>query len=392
MEIMWSSGAGGGAYIKSTELDHKNDEHEPHGAKVGRGNLQRMKASAKFTTEASSVMRSEQAAACWRDMGPTSRVVVTAHRSPDGDAVGSVLALAHHLNSRGIPAVAMLPDRYPDFLSWMPGAESISIFEESLESSRELLNSADVVWCLDFNAPERVGGMQAALEASPGKKWVVDHHRFPDEDFADRLFSDPSCGSTCELIFDLICSWGQESELNEAVATCLYTGMVTDTGSFRFSSVTAHTHEVVAHLLKTGMAHHRVHELTFDQQSIDQVRLLGYAMSEKLEVWRELGVALVTLDHDELARFKYRPGATEGLVNQALAIAGVRVAIFAKESEKGTIKLSFRSTGAIDVRNVAATAFEGGGHMNAAGGISKGRSMAELRDFLQSHFQSWFGS
>ena len=339
---------------------------------------------------ASAIMTSDEARACWLELQNADRIVVTAHRSPDGDAVGSVMGLVNHLKSKGIHASPVFPDRFPSNLKWMPGTEVAQFHEENPTKVEGLLQDADILICLDFNGPSRTGGMEQALRESPAKKWVIDHHQNPEE-FSDRLFSDPACGSTCELIFDLILGWGHIEEINQDTAVCIYTGIMTDTGSFRFPSVTVHTHEVLMHLLATGMNHASVHEQTFDQQSIDQVQLHGFAMSERLKVWPDVGLAMISLAQADLERFHYQPGDTEGLVNRALGLAGVRAAIFAKESHVGAIKLSFRSVGAIDVRAIAAANFDGGGHTNAAGGIYRAGTLDDLEALVEEQRRDWFG-
>jgi len=340
---------------------------------------------------ASATMTSAEAGACWVELQSAEHIVVTAHRSPDGDAVGSVLGLVNHLKSKGIRATPIFPDRFPSNLNWMPGTDEVHIHDESAVEVEGLLQRAEIIVCLDFNGPSRTGGMEQALRDSPAKKWVIDHHQNPEQ-FPDRLFSDPACGSTCELIFDLILGWGQVAEITQDTAACIYTGIMTDTGSFRFPSVTVHTHEVLGWLLATGMNHALVHEQTFDQQSIDQVQLHGFAMSERLKVWPDAGLAMISLAHGDLERFHYQPGDTEGLVNRALGLAGVRAAIFAKESKDGVIKLSFRSVGDINVRDIAAAHFDGGGHVNAAGGIYSTGTLEALQEFVEAQREAWFGT
>lgn len=371
------------------EKHRKNDSSVAHGTKVGRGNLLRMNLATNLLDTASNVMRSEAAQSTWVELAALDLIVITAHRSPDGDAVGSVLALTHHLKEAGLNVEAVLPDRFPRNLAWLPGSDSIHFFEENPEATGELLGRAELIWCLDFNGPGRTGSMEEALRTSPAKKWVVDHHQLP-EDFADHIFSDPACGSTCELVFDLIASWRRLESLSQASAICMYTGIMTDTGSFRFSSVSAHTHLVLSHLVGLGIDHARIHEQTFDQRSLNQVQLEGHALSDKLYTWMDFGVALIVLDLETLERFNYQPGDTEGVVNRALALEGIHVAIFAKESKGGLFKMSFRSTGDLSVRDIAAEHFEGGGHRNAAGGIYHGSTALSLVSHIESQLLHWF--
>ena len=172
--------------------------------------------------------------------------------------------------------------------------------------------------------------------------------------------------------------------------TCLYVGIMTDTGSFRFPSVTAHTHAVLAHFLSRGLDHAAIHQNTFDEQSLNRVQLQGFAMSERLHVYGEQGLAIVALEQGDLDRFHYESGDTEGLVNKVLGLAGVRVAIMAREADSGLIKLSLRSVGDFSVRDIAAAEFDGGGHKNAAGGIVKGKTVAEFLEFVSNRLSDWF--
>ena len=348
-----------------------------------------MRQGTKLLASASPVMTSPQAQACWEQMQSATSIVITAHRSPDGDAVGSVLGLQHHLKAQGIPSIALFPDRFPPFLDWMPGAGDARFYEDSPDAYRALLHGADIIWCLDFNGLDRVGGMEEALRTAPGRKWVVDHHQHPD-DFANCLLSDSACGSTCELIVDLITAWGQEDQMGADAMTCLYVGIMTDTGSFRFPSVTAHTHEVLAHFLANGLQHAAIHENTFDQQSLNRVQLQGFAISERLHMWSSCGFAMVGLTSGDLKRFDYASGDTEGLVNKVLGLKGINVAIMAREAEPGLIKLSLRSVGDFSVRDIAAAEFEGGGHRNAAGGVVKGMSMEAFVQSLDERLSNWF--
>lgn len=340
-----------------------------------------MKGSVNLLDSASKQLITNEARQCWEDMQSMDTIVVTAHRSPDGDAVGSLLGLLNHLREAGLNAKGILPDRYPSFLSWMPGLDEVLIHNENQQVADALLMNADAIWCLDFNGPSRTGSMESTLRNSTAKKWVVDHHQNPEE-FANRLFSNPNCGSTCELIFDLILGWEQMEQLSLNVAKCLYTGIMTDTGSFRYASVTEHTHLILAHFLNKGLDHAEIHERVFDQQSLNRVSLQAYAMSSKLRVWMDKGVGMIGLTKDDLERFAYQAGDTEGIVNSILAIEGVQLAIFAKESE-GRIKMSLRSVGEINVRDIASEYFNGGGHIHAAGGVFNSDSMDGLVSFIE---------
>jgi phosphoesterase RecJ-like protein len=350
-----------------------------------------MREGINLLESASPTMISEMARQCWNEMDSNQSIVITAHRSPDGDAVGAALGFHHHLKAMGLTTSVVLPDRFPSFLNWMPGADGIRFYDEETESATQLLHAADVIWCLDFNGLDRVGKMEEALREAPGRKWVVDHHQLPD-DFADCLLSDPTCGSTCELLVDLIVGWGQGELLTHDAMACFYVGIMTDTGSFRFPSVTAHTHAVLAHFLSRGLEHASIHQKTFDEQSLNRVQLQGFAMSQRLHVFNDYGLAIVGLERADLNRFHYESGDTEGLVNKILGLAGVGVAIMAREAEPGLIKLSLRSVGDFSVRDLAAAEFGGGGHKNAAGGVVKGMSMPQFIEFVSTRLSDWFNA
>jgi phosphoesterase RecJ-like protein len=304
-------------------------------------------------------------------------VVITAHRSPDGDAIGSSLALQHLLARMDVPSQVVMPDGYPDFLNWLPGQDDVQFHDVEPEVCESSLLEAEVVFCLDYNAPSRAGGLGTAVANAASQEGtyvvVIDHHQQPEE-FADLLLSDPLTGSTAELIYRLTLAWDMADDIQADMASCLYCGLITDTGSFRFSSVTPQTHAMAAHLLGTGLDHSKVHSLIYDACRLDQIRLTSYALGQKLQVFPEYHSAIVSLSVDELMRFNAQKGDTEGLVNRALSIEGIRFAVFVKE-DVDRVKMSLRSTGSFSVRDVAAAHFNGGGHHNAAGGACPGESL-----------------
>lgn len=342
----------------------------------------------KMSRWGSEVFQSEVVRGCWERNMKAESIVIVAHRSPDGDAVGSALALHLHLLSMGLQSSVVFPDSFPAFFNWMPHSDSIVLHEDEMDRAHLLIQEASVLWCLDFNGPKRSGKMEEVIRSSGAFKIVVDHHLEP-ENFADVLFSDPVCGSTCELIYGLIEAWDQSDMLSLAAAQCIYTGMMTDTGSFRFSSVTGNTHRILGRLLDLGVNQSWIHEQVFGSNRIAKIKLQGFALSEKLMVWPEHRTALISLTQDEMKRFDCQSGDTEGLVNQALALEGVEVAVFMKESEEGHVKMSFRSNGDYSVRDLVATHFNGGGHRNAAGGILENKSVADAISFFESLLKKW---
>jgi bifunctional oligoribonuclease and PAP phosphatase NrnA len=292
-------------------------------------------------------------------LSQAKHIVILSHKSPDGDSVGSSLGLFHFLNELGYSPTVCHPDPAPAFLNWMEGADTIRNWQHENALSRELLTQADLIFCLDFNGPGRVGDdMRPALEASQAVKIMIDHHEFPELDFFDLSFSDSTCCSTSQLIAELIDA--MEGELNARIGTPLYCGIMTDTGSFRFPSTSPETHEIVARLIRAGVNHSAIHEQVYDTNTIDRLRLRGYALSEKMEIWHELETAVISLSDEEMKRYNYRKGDTEGLVNVALSIVGMKRAAFFHESE-GYVKISFRSKGeGYPVNTLAATYFHGG--------------------------------
>ncbi len=296
-------------------------------------------------------------------------IVITAHRSPDGDSIGSSMALYHLLRKWQKNVTVVHPDPAPEFLHWVPSQEVIIDFENQAEKASELLLAADLIFCLDYNEPSRVGkDLQEVLVQSKAVKVMIDHHLHP-ADFCDFTLSEISACSTCELLFQWLKAIQKENEIDAVIGQCLYLGIMTDTGSFRFPSVSSGTHEIAAFLIEKGVKHFEIHEAVFDTNTIDRIRLKGYALSEKLVLIPGIPVAYASLSEEELDRFNYQKGDTEGLVNQILGIQGIKMAVFFAEKD-GKVKISFRSKGEYVVNQLANDHFEGGGHAYASGGIS----------------------
>jgi len=299
----------------------------------------------------------------------SERIVIVSHKSPDGDSIGSSLAMYHLLKKWGKEVEVVHPDPAPEFLLWLEGTDKIIAFDHQPVNATSLLHAADLILCLDFNEPGRVGkDMQPVLEAAPGKKAMIDHHLNPS-DFCQFVISLPEVCSTAQLVYEWMEAVGELPSMDTTIGQCIYLGIMTDTGSFRFPSVNVKTHEILAGLLKAGVEHFRIHEQVYDTNTIDRIRLRGYALSEKLVLIEGLPVAYVALSSEELERFHYKKGDTEGLVNQVLGILGISMAVLFVEKD-GAVKISFRSKGELKVNELAAKYFEGGGHMYASGGIS----------------------
>jgi phosphoesterase RecJ-like protein len=297
--------------------------------------------------------------------GPKKVVIVT-HYNPDGDAMGSTLALAHYLKKKKHKVQIITPNPWPDFLNWLPGLAMVVDFENHEKKSRKNLSDAEVVFWLDFNQVSRVGPtMEGALKAVKCPVVLIDHHQQPDTG-VQYLFSDTKASSTCELVFNYISAQTEEDLVDEKIATCIYTGMMTDTGSFRFASTTPNTHLIAAELILRGCKHDEVHGRIFDTNTANRLQLLGFCLSEKMMVLPDLQTAFISLRKDELDRFHAQKGDTEGVVNYPLSIQGIKLsALFIERDED--IKISFRSKGNIDVNKLARELFQGGGHINAAG-------------------------
>jgi phosphoesterase RecJ-like protein len=279
------------------------------------------------------------------------------------------MALFHLLQKWNKNVSVVHPDPAPEFLHWVPNQEVIVDFENQSEKATELLQAADLIFCLDYNEPSRVGKyMQEVLVKSNAVKVMIDHHLDPD-DFCDFTLSEISACSTCELLFQWLKAIQRENDINETIGKCLYLGIMTDTGSFRFPSVSSGTHEIAAFLIEKGVKHFEIHEAVFDTNTIDRIRMKGYALSEKLVLIPGIQVAYASLSEEELHRFNYQKGDTEGLVNQILGIQGIKMAVFFAEKD-GKVKISFRSKGEYVVNQLANDHFEGGGHAYASGGIS----------------------
>lgn len=316
------------------------------------------------------------------------KLVITTHRSPDGDAIGSSLGLYHALVQMGHQVQVIVPDDFPAFLAWLPATDTILVYERQTTDTLPVLRAADMVFCLDYNAFHRTGELGLHLEKSPAPKVLIDHHQSPD-DFAQHQLSDTAASSTAQLVYDFLEGLGELSRVNIDVAECLYTGLVTDTGSFRFASTSERTHYIAAQLMKTGMQNHLVHQRLFDTNTVNRLRLLGFCLSEKLVVHPELRTAFIALSKEELHRFNYKKGDSEGIVNYALSINNVVFAAFITEREK-EIRISFRSKDGFDVNQFSRSHFGGGGHIHAAGGSSKDTLAATISRFegLLSEYQS----
>lgn len=295
------------------------------------------------------------------------KIVITMHQKPDGDAMGSALGLYHYLLQLGHNAVVIAPTDFAFFLKWMPGSGSVMIAPFMPEKSRRFFTNTDIIFCLDFNDLNRLNEFSETVEKSPAYKVMIDHHTFP-KDFANFRYCDEKASSTCELIHRFIVEMGHKHLINKEIATNLYTGIMTDTGSFRFDITTPAVHRAVADLMDTGIETHKIHEAIYDSFSEGRLRFWGHCFKECLRVIPEKKAAYFIVSKEEAQGYKIETGDTEGLVNYALGIRGIEFATLIIENPD-VIKLSFRSKGDFGV-NIFARNFSGGGHFHASGGKS----------------------
>ncbi len=297
------------------------------------------------------------------------KIVIVPHKNPDGDAIGSTLGLFHYLVKGNHNVHVLVPNDYPSFLKWMPGNDTILKYDSQTKICDALINDADIIFTLDFNAFHRTGNMETVLTKSSALKIMIDHHQAPDH-YATYMYSDVSMSSTCEMVYNFIDMLGDANDIDNNIATCLYVGIMTDTGSFRFRSTTNKTHNIVAKLIEKGANNTDIHNNVYDTNRYERMQLLGCALTN-LRVIPESKAAYISLSQDELQKYNYKKGDTEGVVNYGLSLDGiVLAAIFIEDRKEGIIKISLRSKGNFSVNEMSRAHFEGGGHTNAAGGKS----------------------
>lgn len=291
------------------------------------------------------------------------------HQKPDGDAMGATLALYHFMKGLGHETTVISPTNWANFLDWMPGIGQVMDFDKQKEKALQLINQATVIFCLDFNVLHRTRNMEQPLTDAVCTKILIDHHQEPQEEAFTYGISDTSKSSTCEMVYDFIVNAGYADSLTPEIAECLYTGVMTDTGSFRFPATTASVHRMVATLKEKGLLHTKVHDHIYDNFLENRLRFIGYALVNRMEVLYEYNTACMYITKADLQRYNIKTGDTEGLVNYLLTIQGIKFGALVIDRE-GERKWSFRSKGDFDVNSFARKHFEGGGHRNAAGGSS----------------------
>lgn len=309
-------------------------------------------------------------------------IVITTHHKPDADALGSSLGLQQFLQALGYDPIVVTPTDFAGFLNWMKGSQDVVIYESEPEKAKKLAANADFIFCLDFNHLSRIDAFGEAVAASKAKKILIDHHQFP-QGFEDYTFWDDLASSTCELIYRFVNVLGMTDKLNLDAATCLYTGLVTDTGSFRYSSTSSETLKIASGLLEKGVDHVSIYDRVFDSFTEQRVRFIGYAISQKLEVLREYNTAIISINQEEIQRFGVVTGDTEGLVNYGLGIEGIKFAALIIDRGK-IVKMSFRSKANFPSNQFAMQHFNGGGHFYAAGGSSDTSLEATIKKFKEA--------
>jgi phosphoesterase RecJ-like protein len=315
-------------------------------------------------------------------------IVVTCHVSPDGDAMGAVLAFSHYLWRKGKKATPVVPNIFPDFLKWMPGTEQVKIYDKHEEEVGELLKAADLFVCLDFNEPSRLLNMENAVMASDAPKMMIDHHLNP-ADFCKWVLSRHEMSSTCELLFKVLAQVDGVENMTCEEATCLYTGMMTDTGCFAYNSNRSDIYYIVGQMLEKGIDKDKIYRNVFYNYSPNRLKLMGYLLYVKMQHFPEYRASLMTLTREEQKRFAHKKGDTEGIVNMPLQINQSILSVFLREdTERNVIRVSLRSVDDFPCNSMAAEFFNGGGHLNAAGG-ELSCSMDEVEQIVKNAMKKY---
>ena len=310
----------------------------------------------------------------------SSVITLITHQNPDGDAIGSVLGLYHYLLSLGGKKVnVIVPDDYPDFLAWMPGCDKIIIACNEMEKVKKVIQESEAIFCLDFNHTSRIAIIREQVLKANALKVLIDHHPHP-EPFAKYIISETKVSSTSELLYNLITTI--KGKINKEIAACLFTGIMTDTGGFSHNSSHPGTYEIIANLLKTGIDKNDIFDKIYNNFSADRMRLMGYCLNKKMQVYPEFKTAFISLSKKELEDFNFKTGDTEGFVNLPLSIKGIKIsALFIEKDDM--IKTSFRSKGSFPVNLLSGKYFNGGGHRNAAGGEYYDTMEKTLKKFIE---------
>ena len=294
-------------------------------------------------------------------------IAILLHTNPDGDSAGSSLGLYGYFKNDGHTRVQVIsPDVLPHFLQWMPWSDSIVVASKESNLAETIIAESDVLFCLDFNGFSRVNSLESALSRSSGTKVLIDHHPNPSGEF-DLIFSNPDTSSAAELLYKVLIALDGEDKVTKPIAECLYAGIITDTGSFSYGCIYPDTYIITSKLIALGVDGEKIQRKIYNTHTFSRMRLLGYSIGQKLELLEQGHAAFISLTQAELEQFEHQPGDTEGFVNYALKINGIKLAaIFIEKS--GYVKISFRSSDEVDVNLFARQYFNGGGHKNASGG------------------------
>jgi len=314
--------------------------------------------------------------------GPSKKIFITTHHKPDGDALGSTLGLFHYLKKLGHQPTVVTPNDYGSFLNFLPGEKSVIQFESNPNQALQVLEESDLIFCLDFNRLSRINELGDAVRAAKQPKVMIDHHLDP-EDFSQYQLHDSKAAATAELVYRMMEIMGDLPLMDAEIGTCLYTGIMTDTGSFRFASTSPEVHRIIANLKEAGVNHVKIHEAINDSWSFRRLQFMGYILSNKLKHLPEKKTAYISISAQELVDFDVQTGDTEGLVNYALSIEGVKFAALMVDRTV-LVKLSFRSKGKIPANEFSSQNFQGGGHLNAAGGQSSDTLEVTEKRFLEA--------
>lgn len=309
------------------------------------------------------------------------RIAITCHKSPDGDALGSTLALCHVLRRLGKDATVVTPDMAPKALEFIPGVRDLVVFTKHEVRARRILTEAQAIFCLDFNSLHRIDRLGEIIEPLSTTRVLIDHHLDPEDAF-DLSISFPEASSTCELVFRVLMQMGLLRMMDRQAASCLYVGLLTDTGGFAYSCDNPEFYEILSSILRRRIDRVNLYNKAMNTFSADSLRLQGYAISEKMQLFPDQGAALIVLDKSDLDRFNYNRGDTETLVNKPLAIPGIYWSVFLRE-DADRIKVSCRSQGDFSVSDICSRYFNGGGHENAAGGEFYGTVDEAVQAFHQ---------
>lgn len=314
------------------------------------------------------------------------KLAITTHRNPDGDAIGSSLALYHYFRKKGHHVAVIVPNGFGESLKWLPGNNGLIHFENHPDKGTAAMDEAELIFCMDYNRLDRTETMEKYLQKSSTPKVLIDHHLNPGGFDTYRLW-DPNASATCELAFDFLFAIDDDPEIDQDIAVALYTGIITDSGSFRFSNTSPKTHRIVAKLMETGFNHSRVHQRVFDNFKENNLRFFGYCLNEKLRVLKEYRTAYIFISQEEIKRFNIQKGQMEGLVNFPLSMDEIVFSALIKE-HGNLMKMSFRSKDDFPANKFAGEFFRGGGHRNAAGGKCE-KSLEETVKLFEDRVKSF---